>query len=300
MSEHTQLQALTRIPLKLKEGNPNLQRILSPSLVLELMELSIEIPITHTLDNPVVFEMIRATIANAASQGVLDYHNYIHSYTVEERVQRLCEFANVPPYEMRLLQIAALMHDLFHSGDVYRQRTSPETYPDLSNEEYSAVAGDKMLGKYLSLSERVALQGLILATTFCQDKISDLPNPDMFRDYRPYSKGERLLAFADVNVLEGSFVHLLTDAILVFSERGAIERLSNHEVLHDELSSFLRHVEHSLSSIRHDIDNNAYERFHQLLAIRTKQVNGILRAGSAEWLLSERIMSGGFDRGDRE
>ena len=118
-----------------------------------------------------------------------------------QQARELARAARLDPICAQILELAALFHDYGHAGNTYRQLVPTALRSDLSNEEYSALRADEIVGERLNVQQRVALQGLILATSFGQANLERIPEPireTAYRPYQPTTKLEMLLAFADV------------------------------------------------------------------------------------------------------
>jgi hypothetical protein len=159
----------------------------------------------HELD-----EILRRVAAEYQKMPSLSYYNRHHLLDVEGLAWGIADDCFLPREAIRLLRIAALTYNLGHSGHRYRQPTSPSEYPDFSNEEYAAVLADRLVADFLSLEDRLTLQGLILATTYGQNVLDRVPVRALLRPYAPTTPLECILAFADVgSTLVSEFSYLL-------------------------------------------------------------------------------------------
>lgn len=136
------------------------------------------------------------------------YHDMGHALEVEERVTALVhglsDTASILSDRERILLIeAARRHDDEHSGSTYRQIKDPKLGKNLSNEEWAVLllmADNEDTGKMLGQKDLEFMKGLILATSFGQDKPEKLPEgrSNCYRSYQPESPAQKMLALADV------------------------------------------------------------------------------------------------------
>ena len=283
-------RAAEKLPLSVSHASPNLQEIISPFLARDILnEGTLVWEYESTLDQQ-LFLKLRSRLIVALGPGTLPYHNLTHAVTVEERTMRLCQEAGVEERVTYLMRLAALAHDLFHSGNPYRQLTNPREYPDLSNEEYAVVKVDELLKDSLELYERVRLQSLILATSFGQSDVSAVPRSELFREYRPHYYLEKILAFADVNFLESALDELLRGSLAVGEENGIALKLN--EEVRDILIGFQSHIGSCLEDLETILPSKSYERYRRLHCNRASQIESLDKAGSAEYELCLKIFQG--------
>jgi hypothetical protein len=105
----------------------------------------------------------------------------------------------------------------------------------------------------------VTLQGLILATSFGQRDLDKLPaaptGVDLYRDYTPGSKLEKLLAFADICDLGSSFNDFIVSSLNVVKEARSTTSFDNWLV---GRMGFVKFIESSLDGIVSEINSPSY------------------------------------------
>jgi hypothetical protein len=198
-------------------SNPNTRCIISPKLVEDMAGTpgwEYEAPIMVSED--VLADLISEVLSE---YPIWPYHSRTHIESVLARVERLAFHAGLDAYDTQILKLGALFHDYDHCGFTLRQVIQGG---DWSNEEVSAYLTDLRVSSLLTVRQRVILQGLILATAFGQRDEAGLkekyPTLDLVREYRPFTDLERLLAFADVNQLEGTDEERMRDDLSVLRE----------------------------------------------------------------------------------
>jgi hypothetical protein len=242
------------------------------------------------------FELVRRKIVAliVSVEGGNAYHHMGHYFAVEERAERLSKEAYLSTRETFLLRIAALCHDLAHCGSTYRQIRSLADYPELSNEEYAALLADEVLQGVVCIEDRIAIQDLILATSFGQLDSSGLPLAKLWRPYAAKTHLERLLVFADVNGLEHSLTRFIEDFLDVALEGSYLDKAMQAEFASAAMVGFLGHVSEVLNSVAELFPTIVASRYQALLATRRFQAEQIAVSGTFEaelflWLANKRM-----------
>lgn len=204
--------------------NPNTATIVAPTLARDISSKGLQ------SEQPVAIIRAIKKVQSELRKATLPYHNYAHSADLNRRIQLMRQSAGPETQssvDWNMLTLAAWAHDLAHSGSPYRQLQQNSHAPTLSNEEYACIIVDNLLQTTLGTTERLILQGLILATSFGQTH-TQAPNKALVRRYRPYSPAEHILALADIGAapIEG-FDKWCSDAIKLGHE------LLGHTLDHD-------------------------------------------------------------------
>lgn len=245
--EFSELTALTK--------NPNTAAVIAPTLARDIANNGL-----YRMQPEAITRCI-GKVKSELRHAELPYHNYQHSVDLYKRLLLVKKFAKPEIYssiDWNLLTLAVWSHDLAHSGSPYRQLQHNAHAPSLSNEEYTCLYVDNLLLTDLGTVERLALQGLILATSFGQ-KHTQAPTKALTRRYRPYSQAEHILSLIDIGAapFEG-FNQWVEDAIRLGHELGhnspeAIKTFicsPNHENFFDLTGSRLECVVNVLSKHR--------------------------------------------------
>lgn len=181
------------------------------------------------------------------------YHSRVHTEKVMARSLELGQDSGLNEYELQQLYLAALFHDYGHAGQAYRQLTSGIDHPNLSNEEYAALKADEFLAPYLSVPQRLEIQGMILGTTFMQGNRALFPPTngiDLYRDYAPNTKLEKLIAFADINSLVSPDEEFIDEHFQLIKECTIATMPANYDVWLKGRAMFLAYQRSRLEIIK--------------------------------------------------
>ncbi len=239
--------------------NPNTQEVISPLLRLALASPTKEASSLTPL-NDAEFDRLKISALSRIREecDVNPYHNSQHIElvlkTIDTIIQNLSE--KISQREATLLRLAALYHDFGHPGKTIRSTVNRDIpRKDLSNEEYAALIADQDLQNHLTAKERLDLQGLILATTFGQAE----------KPYKPTTKLERLLAFADIgNFIEGFDAWLINNRDVI-KETDPEKRPKNMIEFIKTRLAFIKHVEEKLVDIKEFLDPRFFDQLRSML-----------------------------------
>lgn len=254
------------LPLSLVH-NFNISRIFSPSLCHDIVAAD------YILQTPAILlsqqqltQLIHETLNEIGDTANL-YHNRHHTEQVIQCCKIMAKSTKLPPEDQQLLILAALFHDFGHSGTRLRQYTDHVQRTDISNEEFACIAADERLAKKLSLSQRIELQGLILATSFGQQD-PDISNPAekarIQRNYAPYSKLEHILALADIGRFILGFEAYL-DGSLSFLQESNLHSLRFTQWCQNEIN-FLAYIDKVIDNMARFIEKDYIDQLKIELA----------------------------------
>jgi hypothetical protein len=264
-------------------GNPNLQTIVSPILGRDLAVSLFHAPEAWSCLSEAKLTSLRGLIVGVLVGSDLPYHNLNHALKVEARAIRLGKAAGLTGSEMNLLRLAALCHDLLHSGSRYRQQKANIECPALSNEEYSVLKADELLASELTIYERLLLQAAILATSFAQ-KAEVVEDKSLARGYAPSSKLEQLLAFADIGGVETTFAEFVDDSLLIARENNDFNKMKSVQKFQGSAVWFNDYVTSELTLVQPYLPPGTYNHLVDLLKKRRARIEQLLSPNSVECL----------------
>ena len=215
------------------------------------------------------YQMIREKILVAIEQDCSEnfYHKRPHTEEVEARFLRLAKEANLSPAASQLGGITALLHDYGHVGRTIRQETTRSVArKDISNEEFSAIAADDLLGsRNLTHKQIVAVQVGILGTSFGQTE------GPYARPYKPLSSMDKLLAFADIAGFTKGFEGWMDESMDVYREMPIKNLPQDFDALIRGRNGFIGYLQTKLAEIEPLIgEEHAANYRAQLDEIRTE------------------------------
>ena len=270
------------IELRGMTDNPNTAVILSP-LLQQAQEANPEWLLEESKEiDEDRYQTIVGRVLQDLSQLPHAYHNVEHTRTVLGRVEKLASQSSLDASQTRMVQLAALFHDYGHAGQTFRQEVIGVDRSDLSNEEYAAIIADEMLGEYLSVPQRVQLQGLILATTFGQQNAAAIPDASYLRDYTPTTSLEKLLSFADINSLEDSMSDWMRENFAVLEESATIPITQSFDDYLEGRLKFLDYMKSKLESVESMLTEEYRNVLAEALEARVEALNDYLSKESVE------------------
>lgn len=249
------------VPAQHPSENANTQRIFSEALQRDLQN-----PNTQGIRKPLTdadFSMLKYRVLS--SMPNLPYHNREHVELVMHRVEEAARACGRTEREVTLLKLAAMYHDYDHAGNTYRQDVPGADRNDLTNEEYAAIAADNDLKDYLTVDERVTLQGLILATSFGQNQnaldaaFKGAQRPELVRPYSATTDLENILALADVSNFDLTFDSWLKDNYNVVTETPVSRRPESFDEFLRQRTGFLGYVQMRLDAVKELMMPSVYD-----------------------------------------
>lgn len=211
---------------------PNAKDIKSEALLLAISrDPNLTTPDREPLEGGVlaqyIDQIIRFQQIHFERDGKNPYHNSAHLLEVIRRVRKLIESNNISADDAMLLIIAAAFHDYGHSGGAERK-------DKLSDEEFAAYAADKFVAEIgFSTKQRIKLYGLIIGTTFNNEKIE------------PHTENEKILAAADIAGFNNSFASWVLENANIANEGG-----QRFEDLNEWIDTRLSFIEKSVSILK--------------------------------------------------
>jgi len=112
----------------------------------------------------------------------------------------------------------------------------------------------------LSVRQRIALQGLILATSFGQ-----AAEGPYHRDYAPNTLGEKLLAFADIAGFTKGFDEWMKESLNVFREMSPDTLPKDFATMIKGRNGFLGYITSKLAEIKDAVDPKYFDRLNAQL-----------------------------------
>ena len=182
--KHSHLSRQEEQPVDVKKyaNNPNTKQPISQSLRNAIAADSKWDQQADQTISDAIFSEVEEQILADLSKLKHPYHDKHPTQNVIAGVTELAELAGLDEAEKQLLRVAALFHDYDHAGNTFRQTVADAVRNDISNEEYAAIKADEAVGQYLSVPQRLQLQGIILATSFAQSNPDNLPDSSYQRD----------------------------------------------------------------------------------------------------------------------